>query len=146
MADARQGEVVLVPTDRIVKGGYRHPPFGEEYRPFFERMSSLFGEVCPGSPEDWEDDFRRDRNPEREMDVWNKIAGFYEHFTRTGTWTLGQKEELLGLLLACVNAGPTFALNGRSLCHLARPLAKKVVEHVVRATNGRTWPLLAVLP
>jgi hypothetical protein len=52
MADSRQGKVFVVPTDRLFKGGYRHPPFGEEYRPFFERMSSLFGEVCPASPED----------------------------------------------------------------------------------------------
>ena len=52
MADSRQGEVVLVWQDRIFTSHYYHPPFGEEYRPFFERMSSLFGEVCPASPED----------------------------------------------------------------------------------------------
>jgi hypothetical protein len=76
------------------------------------------------------------------MDAWNKMAEVYEHFTGTGNWTLGQKQELFGLLLACMTVGPTFALNGRGLCHLARPLANKIVEHVVLATNGRIWRLV----
>jgi hypothetical protein len=120
---------------------YRHPSFGEAYRPFFERMSRLFAEECPGSPEEWEDDFRRDLHPDREIMFWTMLADFFEHFTQGKGWELGRRKELFGVLLACLGSGPKDAL-GRSYSHLARPFVKRVVHHVSEVLGGRICPII----
>ena len=48
------GVWVEVALDSLEKGHYRHAPFGEAYRPFFERMSAMFADMGMGSPEHWE--------------------------------------------------------------------------------------------
>jgi hypothetical protein len=135
-------QLVLIPMDCLCKSDYQHPPFGEVYRPWFERMSRTFAEVCPGSPEDWEDDFRRDRNPEREMALWDELARGYLHFTQGQDWDLGRKKELFQLLLSCLTEGAKYALRRVDLRHLSRARARDIVNHVTQATGGRVQPLV----
>jgi hypothetical protein len=136
------GVWVEAPPGTFRKGDYRHPPFGEAYRPFFEKMSQLFAEFGMGSPEGWEDDFRRDRNPEREMSLWKQLAEFYEHFLRGGEWALERKRELFRLLLTCMSGGGKYALRKSRFHHLSRRQARDIVNHVTKATGGQVWPIV----
>ncbi len=133
---------VQAPPGTFPKGHYRHPPFGEAYRPFFEKMSRPFAEFGMGSPEEWEDDFRRDRNPEREMGLWKQLAEFYEHFLQSGEWSLERKGELFRLLVTCMSAGAKYALHRSNFRHLSRRQATNIVKHVTKGTNGRVWPIV----
>jgi hypothetical protein len=130
-----------VPLASLKPSEYRHPPFGETYRPFFERLSRVLAEVFPDTPEMWEDGFRRDLNPEREMELWTHVANCYEHFTQGQDSGLDRKKELFGLILRSMVWGPKEALK-ESLRHLSRVQAKDIVNYVSQATNGRVWPLI----
>jgi hypothetical protein len=54
-------------------------------------MSRTFADIGMGPPEEWELDFRRDCNPEREMAIWSEIAKHYAHFVEGGAcrWRSG---------------------------------------------------------
>jgi hypothetical protein len=131
---------VRVPVASIRKSDYRHEPFGEAYRPFFERMCAVFGDVVPGTPADWEGDFRRDLNPEREMAIWSDVADRYEHFARLHSLDLGRKKDLLRLIMNCTAPTPKDVLRHVRLGSLARPLARKIVEQVYADRGGRGYP------
>ncbi len=132
---------VMVPISEIQKGPYRHSSFGEVYRPFFERMSRLFADVSPGTPEEWEDDFRRDSNPEQEMALWQDVARCFEHFTEEGNWDLDRKKELFEVLMAYVCGGPRVVLRELNFRHLRRAQAKEIVAFL-RASGVKVRPIV----
>jgi len=142
MQTVNEGVWVSLPVASLKKADYRHPPFGPEYRPFFKRCCRVLGEVFPGTPDDWEDDFRRDAHPEREMGLWKDFCDIYEHFTRQGQgWDLDRKRELFGVLLTCLSEGPKAALR-EPLQHLARRQVKDIVSYATQATNGKVRPIV----
>lgn len=123
----------------IQRGPHQHQSFGEEYRPLFERMIRVFADVFPGSAQEWEDDFRRDLNPEREMDIWSKIADCYEHFTDGRDMDLARKKEIFSVFLRCVSEGPKSALKSFDHHILARRQVKEMVDHAMRVNKGRVF-------
>jgi hypothetical protein len=133
---------VNVPLNQIQKSPHRHPPFSDAYRPFFEKMSRLFAEFDLGSADAWEDDFRRDTHPEREMALWKQLASCYEHFLQDGQWTFESRKELFCLLMSCMSFGPKHALRELNIRHISRPKARTVVEYVTKVTNGRVQPIV----
>src|SRR5262249_47987353 len=139
----KQGVLLKVPMSAIRKSDYRHLPFGPAYRPFFERMSRTFGCVMPdkdNSPEGWEDDFRRDTHPEREMACWRDMADLFEHFTQGEGWGLDRKKELFVLLMDCLSYGPKLTLRKRGHCHLSRAETKRIVRRATALTGGQPRP------
>jgi hypothetical protein len=92
------------------EGPYRRPPFGEQYLPIFQALKTVLDDALPSSLEEWEDGFRRDANPHREMFYWLIIAGQYLHFTQERKLSLEQKRDILDVIIACANNGTDFAL------------------------------------
>jgi hypothetical protein len=127
-----------VPLSRVRPSDYRHPPFGEASRPFFERMVRIFGDVLPGDVAKWEDDFRRDMHPEREMAIWSDVATHYLHFTEGRDLRLDQKRDILSVLMACTYPDPEAVLEQCvKLRTLSKKRAKEIVEHVYRSRASR---------
>jgi hypothetical protein len=91
----------------------RHPPFPAEVRRQLERLRDGLAAVHPLTLEQWEDDFRRDANPAREIAVWLHVLECYEHFC--GGRGLSPQEKLDTLTVLVVAMGTDLA----------------VVEHVV---------------
>jgi hypothetical protein len=138
----KTGQFVLLNPASVRLSEYRHPPFGEAYRPFFERMSRVFADVSPDTPEKWEDYFRRDRNPEREMACWTEMANHYEYFTSGRNMTLDRKKEVHEVLLRCLSNGGKAVLRYMKPRYLSRREVKDIVERVRRVTGDRTWPIV----
>jgi hypothetical protein len=120
---------------------YRHPPFGEAYRPFFERLSKVFAEVYPQTPDQWEDGFRRDTHPDWEMGIWKDMADIFEHFVEAKGLDLDRKKELHKLVLLCVSSGER-AARKEQFCVLARPLINEVIAYTTQKTGGRVRPMI----
>jgi hypothetical protein len=93
--------LVWVDPERLRQGQYQHPPFGPEVRAVFAQLNAAFDEVYPRTIDEWEDGFRRDRNPEREIAIWLHIAEVYETLTCERPLSLEAKQDYLKILLAC---------------------------------------------
>jgi hypothetical protein len=59
----------------------RHPPFPPKVRALFGDFPDIFRDVYPLTLEQWEDGFRRDLHPEREIAFFRGVAHVFQHFT-----------------------------------------------------------------
>ena len=60
------------------KGPLIHPPFDAEVRALLEEIRARLEPVFPMTLEEWEDGFRRDQTPEREIAIWVHISKRFE--------------------------------------------------------------------
>lgn len=95
------GQVWIEPDDSIQKAEYRHPPFDDEVRNLFGQIKESLDEVYPKTLEEWEDGFRRDMHPEREIAIWLHIASTYQRCTAGRSYSLGQRRDFFNVILAC---------------------------------------------
>jgi len=72
---------VWIDPTRLAPGQYKHQPFGPEVRDLFARLKVALDEVYPRMIEEWEDGFRHDQNPEKEIAIWLHIAEVYQRCT-----------------------------------------------------------------
>src|SRR5687768_10453326 len=63
------GTVYISAGQAVKLQGFRHPPM-PEMRENFAKIKASLDEVFPMSLEQWENGFRRDTNPEREIAFW----------------------------------------------------------------------------
>ena len=77
-----------------------------------------------GPPEDWEDDFRRDRHHEREMAIWAEVAKHYTHFVGGRRLSRKQKRGILGVLLGAMFLGLTAGSHGAT----GKPFLIDIIE------------------
>src|SRR5262245_41215003 len=70
------GLVWLLP-DQLKQGEIKHPEFDEGIRDYIRQIQGAFAEHRPLSFEEWEDGFRRDADPEREIALWSHAADVY---------------------------------------------------------------------
>jgi len=106
----------------------RHPPFPEEIREHFRRFAALFHDVYPITPEQWEDGFRRDTNPEKEIAVWLRIADAFEHFTEGRQLFQDQRKDIFDVLLSLATNGADHVLQTVSPRTLSRKRVKEMVD------------------
>jgi hypothetical protein len=60
-------ELVWISPEQFHPGEIRHPPFDEDVRAYIRQIQEALTEQRPISFEEWEDGFRRDNHPEREI-------------------------------------------------------------------------------
>src|SRR4051812_12718202 len=64
-------EPVWVLPEELHLGEIKHPSFSEDIRAYIRQIQEAFAEHRPLSFEEWEEGFRRDANPEREIAIWS---------------------------------------------------------------------------
>ena len=99
--EGRDGDVWIDPS-QLKQSEYRHPPFEGERREQIVAIQNSFPGVYEKTYEFWEDGFRRDMNPEREIAVWLHIADVYGRYSADNPQVY--RDELFSLVLACSNA------------------------------------------
>ena len=107
--------VFTVPIEELKKGDYRHPPLPEPAKSVCRQLAESLHEVSPGTAEEWEDDFRHDLHPEREMLFWCRVGKVYEHFTKGRVLDLEQKKDVYRAVLAIANGEHAKGLKVRTL-------------------------------
>lgn len=63
------------------------------------RIHTLLSEVDPSSLDKWIADFEKDRDPEREIRLWEAMAEAYQSYSSTHALSLDGKQEVLQVLL-----------------------------------------------
>lgn len=144
MVNARMqgvGDVWVFPS-QFPPSDYRHPPFDEDLRDGIRRLQRLLDDVQPMSLEEWEDGFRRDRDPRREIAAWLHAAEVYRSLTRgrgaggtstTATATTAQhRRDVYRLLVTCMSSPRARVFDVARLGTLTRAEAEAVVRAYYR--------------
>ena len=126
-----EGLVWLLP-DQLQQGEVRHPPFDEGIRAYIRQIQEAFAEHRPLSFEEWEDGFRRDANPEREIALWSHAADVYTAFAG-GEPSPGRRKDVYRCIVACLTTTPD------NVWHVLRPavLTRAEAEQVVHRFYGK---------
>jgi hypothetical protein len=110
----------------IQQGEYQSAPFGPEFREFFVTIKEAFDPYFFQTLEKWEDGFRRDRNPEREIAMWLVAAETMREFA-PGHPT-PRNLEVFQLLTNAMNNGS----DGAKLTFQAEHLTNEEVNQILR--------------
>ena len=97
--------IVWVPPQQLKQGPIRHPPLDEEQRGYIREIQEVFAEHRPLSVEEWEEGFRRDLVPEREIAIFSHAAEVYQVFAANEE-SSERRQEIYRLLVACIVAPP----------------------------------------
>jgi hypothetical protein len=118
---------VWVAASQAIPSEYRHPPFPEDIRDYLRQLQKTFADVYPRTIEQWEDGFRRDTHPDREIALWLYMGDVFEHFTSGQPLDADQKRDIFQVILASVNNGTKHVLATTN----PRTLSKKRVREIV---------------
>jgi hypothetical protein len=116
---------------------YQHPPLEEPQRTRVAAFAGQLNEVHPLSLEQWEDRFRRDPDPEREIARWTAIAEAYSRELGGREYNLPQKRDLLQVILACAGPDRAQALKAVRLDALARTTAEQIAARCAFAADSQ---------
>ncbi|MFL1483358.1 hypothetical protein [Marinobacter sp. LN3S78] len=152
--DVETGDVSTVPSDQIgpgmvrvsyegkeywansaqlQQGEYQHEPFQGEMKARIESIMSNLSEVYPLSYEEWEDGFRRDKNPLNEIIIWEHIISVYQHFANKAS-SSARKKEIYSVVVTCSYSEPGQVLNQVSLNEITEEQAKEIVRAYYQKT------------
>ncbi len=136
-----RGEVWVDPhtLDRQVE--FRHPPFGEEVRAIIAGLSDTFQDVLPMSPEEWQDNFRRDCRPARDIGAWRVAQEVFLHFTEGRNLDQDQRRDIFNVVFTCLNNGPEnlrYTANPRTV---SRRRMREIGDYFAQrlAIHARRW-------
>jgi hypothetical protein len=120
-----EGIVWLVPQD-LSPGEVRHPAFGEDVLAYIRDIQEAFEEHRSLSVEEWEEGFRRDSQPLREIALWSHAADVYRLFG--AGWPEEWRRDLYRLIVACLTTSREAVWHVVKLSDLPRSQAERVVE------------------
>ena len=92
------------------------------------KLAQELADVSPRSATDWEEGFKRDRDPEYELAGWLHVAAILSEMTKRHGYDAARRKECFRVLVACFT-GDRETVKERSDPRL---LAASEVEQVVR--------------
>lgn len=113
--------------EQLREGPLRHPPFDEEIRTYIRDIQAAFSEHRDLTVDEWEDGFRRDANPEREIAMFSYAADVYRIFTQNENGE-AKRAEIYKLLIACMTTAPASVWRVVKLQALDRERAEQIVR------------------
>ena len=111
---------------------------GEEQVARVKRIQAALSEVDPSSFEKWVGDFEKDRDPEKELRLWEAIADAYQSYCSSHTIGINAKQDVLGILL--VRSGTDDEAQAINHIHLSTLTARQARD-VMRSFNGKAAPI-----
>lgn len=126
-----QGESapVYAEAGQLKQGEYRYPPFVGEERAAIESLVFDLSEVYPLTYERWEDGFRRDQNPAREIASWLHTAAILAAITNEFGLDLLGKKSCFKVLVACATGPRDSVLVRCDIEHLSTQAVEKTIRY-----------------
>lgn len=128
-------------AESLKAGPIRYAPFDEETRAVLREIRDTFSEHMNLSLEEWEDGFRRDKNPEREIALFVHGGKIYREFVSSDASTTLRKE-IYGLIVACMSSSPESVWHVVTLDTLSRKQAEKIVSSFYGGKNTESAPTI----
>jgi hypothetical protein len=125
--------LVWVLPDQLKQGPVIHPPFEEDVRAYIRQIQEAFAEQRALSFDEWEDGFRRDAHPEREIALWSQAAVVYTALVGRES-SAERRRDLYRCIVACLTTGPD------AVWHVLKPevLSRAEAEQVVNRFFGKS--------
>jgi hypothetical protein len=124
---AGQQELVWVLPEDLHAGAVRHPPFDEDVRKHIRQIQTDFAEHRPLTLDEWEEGFRRDANPEREIAIWSHAADVYRQFASPAS-SPERRQDVYRVIVACLVAAPDSVWRVLEPAVLTRGEAESIVK------------------
>jgi hypothetical protein len=124
-------DVVWADPSQLKQGEIQQPPFNDAMRADIKKIQMAFAEHRNLTVEEWEDGFRRDTHPDREIAMWLNAADVYRQFA-WNEMRADRRDEIYGIIVACLTAAPD------SVWHVIRhaALTKPEVEQIIQRYYG----------
>jgi hypothetical protein len=125
-------EIVWVLPEQLKPSGVKHPEFDEDIREYLRRIQPTFAEHRPLTFEEWEEGFRCDATPAREIAIWLHAADVYAEFAANEP-DAARRRDVYRTLVTCMTTGPD------AVWHVLRPdvLTREEAEKVVNRFFGK---------
>ncbi len=126
-------EVIWALAEQLHQGEIKHPEFDEGIREYVRRIQAAFAEHRSLSFEEWEEGFRRDANPEKEIALWTHAANVYTAFAGNEP-AADRRKDIYRCIMTCLTTGPD------AVWKVLRPelLSQVEAEQVVNRFFGKT--------
>jgi len=95
------GRVWVSATDLKPNDAPRHRRLSQTMQDDIRRIKAALDEVRPMTLEAWEDRFRKDAHPEREIAVWSHIASTYIRCIEGRRLQLEQRQDYFKVIAVC---------------------------------------------
>jgi hypothetical protein len=94
----------------LVPGPIRHDELPSDLVDRVKNFKEVLGDVEPSSLEGTIENFQRDMHPEREVEVWERIARAYkDYITKHAIVEFQSRSDVFGVLLTIANCGDDFS-------------------------------------
>jgi hypothetical protein len=125
---SRGPEIRMVPTAEINSTAelFWNYDFPLETKRRLNAIREAVADAFPISQDDWEDGFRKDAAPEREIALWEHVAKFYTYFANKRLPSIAARQELLTYLFACAGGYDAGRVAQKDLKHIATDLAETI--------------------
>lgn len=107
-----------------------HGEFDAEKKKTMKYLAGVFREVLPKTPLEWENGFRCDQHPEKEIDLWLMMAKHYLHHTEERPVSIAAKKDYLNVILQTVTSGEEHVRALVKLNEISRSEMKRVMNRI----------------
>ena len=130
-------ELVWVLPDELRPSAIRHGPFDEPTRDYIRAIQTAFAEHRDLTLEEWEDRFRRDATPEREIALWLYASEIYSVFA-TEEPSPEKRRDIYRCIVGCMVTGPDSVWEILQLNVLDSHEAKRIVDRFYGNKTGQS--------
>lgn len=125
----------LIP--QLEGGPIRHATLPKALIERVEGIAAVFAEVDGRPTSEWVEDFKRDLHPEKEIALWEVMAGAYSLFTHGRTLSMEAKKETFGVVLQRSMANSQAVMRNLQLLHLSRKDAKQILRYFSQVADAK---------
>ena len=122
------GQVQWVDPKTIQPGPIRHEALNENQLARIRALHITFAEVDPNPLEKWVDNFKRDADPDRELEVWERMARAYRRYCETRPLSPEAKRDVFRVVLLRSTAPEQEVLEKVKLKTLSRDEAAEIMK------------------
>ena len=125
----KRNEPEIIDPNKIKLNEVVHDTLTSEQLKKITKIHSTFAGVDTSSLENVITDFKRDLNPDNEIEIWLQMANAYESYMKGKSKTLEQKKEIYKLILSRSMMSSEEVLKNLELKEISRPEAIEILSH-----------------
>jgi hypothetical protein len=120
------GKIYWANVHQLQESDYRHEPFEGERKKNIEFIKASLSEVNSNTYAEWESGFRRDENPDKEIEIWKYIISVYNKYSSIHH-TQEQKNDIYLIAVTCSYSNQDVVLGQLTLQSLDIEEAKEII-------------------
>lgn len=123
-----QGETEWIDPSQLQQSPVIRDSLTTDQMEQIDYVYNVFKEVDTTPIDKWIEDFKRDQNPDREIEIWMMMATAYTSYCKNKKLDLAVKKEVYSIVLMRSSAPEHEVLNHIKLVHLNEQEALKIMK------------------